>query len=502
MRFEIQSYNSDTRSVEPNLILGDTQMEEILESINSYDRKNYTFKLNTINGGVPGYISRYNLVVKETLRGTYSYITEYRFTTNWVQTQSGGVDWSTYTGELLYYTDIGQFVGTVEMADGQGFTSFLNDPCDDGGSSNGGGSNDDGGTSGDIGTGDSGNGDSGNGDFGNGDSGNTGTSGEDDGGPIGDSCEWYIYGDGECNCIPTTVVICPGDETDDQKTIEDILRNPACETPDDCNQQNDCEFGFDANCGCLPEEEEEIENEDVGMNVDIDEYLIAVEIEDNITSTNLDPCSNNILTQLKNLQQNDIANIIYRFGAPDLPYIWQILTGVPPINPNNAGETDWKRDEIGEPMDYNYVTHIQPAYAGQATKMSIARSILHELVHAHLISLVDDSVLTGSNEVTNFPLLWNALLTETYDDNPNQLQHEIIARKFIEPIEDALKEWDNSQESDQYYRDLAWGALFETSTFNYVFQNDLVAKNRIINTNMAEDTNSVQNGVTPKSNPC
>lgn len=47
-----------------------------------------------------------------------------------------------------------------------------------------------------------------------------------------------------------------------------------------------------------------------------------------------------------------------------------------------------------------------------------------------------------------------------FKNNPEPIHHEFMASKFISPLKDALKEWDNSsQPNDQYYEDLAWGAL-------------------------------------------
>jgi hypothetical protein len=232
------------------------------------------------------------------------------------------------------------------------------------------------------------------------------------------------------------------------------------------------------------------------------DIIISTIIEDEIVDDNLDDCSKGILNELKTLQSTDIAEIIKRFGDLNAPYDWEIKTGTPPVNSNNSAETDWKRDLNGVAIDYDYLTFINPTYKNQATKIGVARVILHEMIHAYLISLVDDTTITGSSDVTNFPLLWNALVTNTYNNNPNQLQHEIIGRRFIEPLKDALKEWDNSSQSNQYYEDLAWGALTNTSTFNILFPIGSQSRNRIINTNAAEDTNSPQGSISPKGNPC
>ncbi|MDO1513227.1 hypothetical protein Q2T41_11220 [Maribacter confluentis] len=225
-------------------------------------------------------------------------------------------------------------------------------------------------------------------------------------------------------------------------------------------------------------------------------------IENSIISTQLDPCSAQILTELKNLQQNDMAMIISRFGTPNSVYDWVIKTANPLINSNNDAETDWKRDSNDNALDYNYLTHIKPNYINQATQIAIARTILHEMLHAYLISLVDDALITGCSEVTNFPILWNALVNKTYNNNPNRLHPEEISRKFITPLQDALKEWDGAKESNRYYEDLAWGALFDTDTFKYFHPIGSVSRLRIMNINAAEDNNNISNGTSPKGTKC
>ncbi|MDZ4146792.1 MAG: hypothetical protein U1C58_00765 [Flavobacteriaceae bacterium] len=77
-----------------------------------------------------------------------------------------------------------------------------------------------------------------------------------------------------------------------------------------------------------------------------------------------------------------------------------------------------------------------------------------------------------------------------------------MAQKFLIPLKDALKEWGGARQPNQYYEDLAWGALFDTSTFGFFHPVGSATRMRIINTNLTEDTNSNQGGITPKSNPC
>lgn len=242
---------------------------------------------------------------------------------------------------------------------------------------------------------------------------------------------------------------------------------------------------------------------DTGMLPEDTSDLVALGISTKIDTENLDPCTKGIVNQLKGLQTNNIKEIILRFDAPESAYKWNLMTGIPPINSSNAAETDWFRDNNGLAIPNNYSTYINPNIVDKATKIALARIILHEMLHAYIISMVDDALIGGSPDVKNFKILWNALVNQTYDNNPNRLQHEIIARKYIEPLRDALKEWDNNPNTDdQYYEDLAWGALFGTSSFNKIYPEGTTARNRIINTNNAEDKNTNQNGVLPKGDSC
>ncbi|MDZ4146797.1 MAG: hypothetical protein U1C58_00790 [Flavobacteriaceae bacterium] len=55
---------------------------------------------------------------------------------------------------------------------------------------------------------------------------------------------------------------------------------------------------------------------------------VALFIENKIEDSNLDPCSSQILNQLKNLQQFDITEIITRFGVPNSVYTWNLNASI------------------------------------------------------------------------------------------------------------------------------------------------------------------------------
>lgn len=231
----------------------------------------------------------------------------------------------------------------------------------------------------------------------------------------------------------------------------------------------------------------------IGINL----YEVAEVIEEKIQSINLDPCSSQILTQLKKLNQNDIAQVLLRFGAVQSVYDWELENES--LTSGNVAETD-RRNNIEV---FDYVTNIDSNYVNQATEISIARTILHEMLHAYMISNIDDVNAGNTVDVKQFLLLWQYIRNTTSPNGSTQsAQHEYMANRFISPLKAALKEWDNSSQSEQYYEDLAWGALFDTDTFSHFHPVGSGSRSRIINTNAAEDTNTNQNGISPKGNPC
>jgi len=224
---------------------------------------------------------------------------------------------------------------------------------------------------------------------------------------------------------------------------------------------------------------------------------ISAVVEEQIIDDSLDPCSKDILGQLKNLQTNDIASVIHRFDSPKSTYNWEIKNNS--LTSGNVAETDRRNNT----QTFDYVTEIDSDYINQATKIAIARTILHEMLHAYMISHIDDVNAGNTVDVRQFLLLWNYIRNTTSPGGSTQTaQHEYMANRFIPHLKASLKEYDGGTQPDQYYEDLAWGALFETDTFNHFHPVNSTSRNRIINTNAAEDTNSSQNGINPKGSPC
>jgi len=230
-------------------------------------------------------------------------------------------------------------------------------------------------------------------------------------------------------------------------------------------------------------------------------FLIEKQIDDDY----LDDCTKGVLNQLKGLQQNDISKVMNRFSPLNSVYKVTIL----PDNtlPSDVyGSTDWSG--TNSPVPYDYTVKLNQDFMVSATKLGIASTIMHELIHAYFLSLVDDNYETGNLDLQNFPDLWNYYV-ELQGSGANLAQHNQMANSFVDSIARALQELNTGIpvpeiiQPDQVYKDLAWGGLHETLAYENLSAEE---KNRIIAVNNAENINEPQtaNGVTynPISNPC
>ena len=174
-----------------------------------------------------------------------------------------------------------------------------------------------------------------------------------------------------------------------------------------------------------------------GETTDFQEALdvvISTIIEDEIVDDNLDDCSKGILNELKALQSTDIAEIIKRFGDLNAPYDWEIKTGTP-TNPNHAAETNWVLGSNGQGIANDYLTLIKPTYVNQATKIATARTILHEMLHAYILSHIDDVQNENTSDFIEFRELWKMIQKDLtgFNNNPEPVHHEFMANKFTPP---------------------------------------------------------------------
>lgn len=194
-------------------------------------------------------------------------------------------------------------------------------------------------------------------------------------------------------------------------------------------------------------------------------------IEKLIKDDELNPCAKGVMSEVKNLNSNGISVILAKLNDPAKVYNYRLYMQNPD-NPYHLANTNWKLNATGTAgIPYNYETKVRLSFPQNATKLGIAACLIHETVHAYILSLIDDCMQRNGdycdNIQNNFPSVWNyyvSAVTGTAVTNGSS-QHEEIANSFVAIIAAALKEYDNSAHGDDVYSDLAWGGLQETAAF-------------------------------------
>lgn len=216
---------------------------------------------------------------------------------------------------------------------------------------------------------------------------------------------------------------------------------------------------------------------------------IANAIEDNIDDTQLDPCHKGVFTAVKNTSVCDIAEVLAKLNANGSLYNTIIKSEVAP----SGAPAQTVRNSA-----YNYTTYISTDYAGK-TKLFIAASIFHEMVHAYFMSLFDDYYNANPpnlNAYNDFAGLFHHYVTLRNPDSVNaaDVHHQQMATDYVDAIARALQEYQTGipvpigTSPNQIYSDLAWGGLSEAPVFDVLFPVGSSAAQRIKNRYASEQT--------------
>jgi hypothetical protein len=238
-------------------------------------------------------------------------------------------------------------------------------------------------------------------------------------------------------------------------------------------------------------------------------------IEKGIDDSNLDPCSKAVLNALKNSQNNDVAAIIAKLGNPKSVYKTNIINENLSTAAYGSGETIWTNQTTYIP--YDYTVKINTNLVAQGTQLMIYATMLHEIIHAYFLSLIDDCYASnsGCQPLRDIPYVWNQYVSfmngNTNLSTTSISQHNQIASSYVNIIAAALQDYQPGLPA-QYYTDLAWGGLHETTPYlnNDPFTRKLNSTDRarISSIQQTESLNIPQNnpnGVLtyyPKGIPC
>ena len=284
-KFSIFKDSGDTRSSEPDLVLGALQTNEVIQSTNAYSRRNHTFLLNTLQTTSNDSTSIFNLIVKETSSGIYSYIIENRMATQWYRNQRLNIR-NGYSGLNIFYSSEGIYAGKTTFHNGTLTDLQERNPCDV--ESN----NPTGGTTGDTGNpGDTG------------DTGDTGTTGDTTGNQSGgieiyEDCQECTHPEHLPHNSPCQHPLCVVVIEIRSSQIERKSRNPCNNT--ECASENDCVYGWNDDCSCKEEPSEDPEEDE---NPDV--ATLIPPINDCESLNNLTNSTTNIKTRFNQLKNHE-----------------------------------------------------------------------------------------------------------------------------------------------------------------------------------------------------
>lgn len=225
-------------------------------------------------------------------------------------------------------------------------------------------------------------------------------------------------------------------------------------------------------------------------------------IEDNIDYTKLDSCTKAVMEQLKNATNSDISSILEKFVASDIYKVTMVMGAM--TNPVNFAETT----KISK--NNYFITVTQDSYTS-STKLYKATALLHETIHAYMLSVVDDyNTYPTNSPFTNFPELFNIYVNKTNSTtNSNFAQHEDMANKYVNAIASAIEEYQTSTTmipsslaDKQVFLDMAWSGLQNTDVFDKKFPVGSAERSRILARIAAEINGVYSQGQYAVGKPC
>lgn len=162
-----------------------------------------------------------------------------------------------------------------------------------------------------------------------------------------------------------------------------------------------------------------------------------------------------ILAGIATLKEGKIGAIINTFLNNASNWTWVITEGSLPENEN--GRTQLTSGIAVTTLDYGKLK--------DATNLSVARTMIHEMIHAYITLYFQNDPLNANKDYPEILAAWQASEKHDY----NEIQHTEIAKNFVEDIAESLNEFGQKvgliNINELVYNDLAWGGLdFENNT--------------------------------------
>lgn len=219
--------------------------------------------------------------------------------------------------------------------------------------------------------------------------------------------------------------------------------------------------------------------------------------DESIDDSGLKPCMKTIMADLKNLKNGSIGQIIQKFSGDAPGYNWQVKDGALAGNENAFTGPGYNK------LTNNITTTFDASKFAEASDISIARTIIHESIHAYLVTFFSRDPLASTKSY--------AQLVEDYlyYKDANVAHHSYMAKNLVSEIAKSLEEFGKNKGytlPSQFYNDLAWGGLTHTGQsdnngfwmLTIWFQNaypDPLTRSRIIETIAVEQSGRDMDGV-------
>lgn len=156
-----------------------------------------------------------------------------------------------------------------------------------------------------------------------------------------------------------------------------------------------------------------------------------------------------ILAGIATLKEGKIGAIINIFLTTASNWNWVITEGSLPEDVN--GRTELTSGIAVTTLDYSKLK--------DATNLSVARTMIHEMIHAYLTLYFQNDPLKANKDYPEMLAAWQASENHDY----NEIQHTEIAKNFVEDIAESLNEFGQKvgliNINDSVYYDLVWGGL-------------------------------------------
>jgi len=213
------------------------------------------------------------------------------------------------------------------------------------------------------------------------------------------------------------------------------------------------------------------------------------EFNHRINLDELSPCASSVLSSLMYQSQGSVVAMIQKFSGEVPGYTWNLKNGTLPDYVN--GSTNKTTGGAS--------TIIDIAKYKNGTDLALARTLLHEAVHAYLVSYFANNPALAQLSYPDMLVEWEKQKHPTLND----VQHIEMTIEFKNDIAAGLREYgdlhnysfSSPEEKNQFYSDMAWGGLEQTPAYKSLSVSD---QNRILDTIVAEQYGTDRTG-TPQA---